>query len=90
MSLNIKEIFPNESYTSDEIYEIADENDLQIDDTDLGTFTILEIVECFHERDDPSGRTPYRLPECDLTDDNHETLAEFRNDTFDNRFRLEE
>lgn len=84
--LNISEIFPNEFYSEAEIYEIAGANYLQVADTQFPTFTVLEVVECFHEMDDPTGRSgSHRYGDCDLDDDDHETLAEFRNDLADGK-----
>lgn len=88
--LEIKAIFPAESYTREQIDEIVEANDLQSDDTNLSTFTIIEIIECFHDAyfDPKDERRPY-LP-CDLQDDDHETIAEFRNDVADgSRFYLD-
>ena len=87
MITNLKEIFPNESYTEDEIYAIADANDLQVSDTPFATFTILEIVQCDHIPDDPTGHWGgKRYGECDLLgNDDHEVLGEFRNDVGDGK-----
>jgi len=91
MITNLKDIFPNESYTENEVYEIAEANSLQIDDTHFNTFTILEVVQCDHLHDDPTGHNGgKRYGDCDFRDDDHEVLGEFRNDAGDgSRFYLE-
>ncbi len=82
--LKIQQLFPDGFYTESEIYDIADRNRLQVNDTEFATFKVLEIVECFHEDDDPTGHNGgKRYGECDLDDDDHETLGEFRNDNGD-------
>jgi len=81
MITNLKTIFPNESYTENDVYEIAEANDLQVDDTPFNTFTILEVVQCDHLPDDPTGHSGMkRYGDCDFRDDDHEVLGECRND----------
>jgi hypothetical protein len=75
---NIKNIFPEDFYSESEVYEIADANFLQVQDTSLNTFKVLEIIGCDHGLNDC--RLTGRYTDCDLDDENHEVLGEFRND----------
>lgn len=89
MPIDIKTLFPNESYTEAEIYEIAEREYLKVSDTQTDGLNVLEIVSCFHEQDDPTGHGGRRLcGECDLSDSDHETLAEFRSNEREDAFRL--
>lgn len=72
----VAKAFPKDSYTSDEIYGIARDNYLLVEDTNISPdLQILEIVACFHERNE--------LDECRedwKADKDHETILEFRSE----------
>ena len=78
-----RKIFPNESYTAGEIYGIAEENYMPVEDTNISPdLKILEVIACFHEQNE--------LGECTATDDSdHETFAEFRSEDGERYFLYE-
>lgn len=81
--MTINELFPDKAYTESAIYEIAEANQLQVADTPMGEWTILEVVQCNHG----FGRDE-ELFECNLASPKHTVLGEFRNNNNEDLFTL--
>lgn len=65
-----KELFPNESYSAGDIYDISTTNFLWTNDTPMDGYDIIEVFESIDCGEDDCS-------ECDLYDDDHRVLVEF-------------